>query len=92
MAQLPGMIFHDAPGENPFRELSQLLEGEPPGRYFDPEKLTELYETYYHPHAAFTGDALLRAWQQCGPPQHTARQCRSGLERARALLEHGAGS
>ncbi|HKA15055.1 MAG TPA: fused MFS/spermidine synthase [Myxococcota bacterium] len=89
MAQRPEMIFHDAPGENPFREVSELLEGEPPPRYVDAERLTALYETYYEPHAGFDPAALLRAWAQCGPPAHSAEECRRGAERARALLEKG---
>ena len=87
--QLPGRIFSGAPNANPFRELSQLMQGTPPPRYIDPEWLTRLYATYYRPHVPFDREALLRAWAQCGPPEHTADECRSGLERARALLDRG---
>ncbi len=89
LTQQPEMLFHDAPGENPFRELSELLEGDPPLRYVDPETLTALYQSYYEPHAPFDPAALLRAWAQCGPPQHSAQECERGARRARAMLERG---
>ena len=69
--------------------MSELLEGPPPPRYVDAEQLTALYAAYYEPHVGFSGDALLRAWAQCGPPAHSAGECRRGAERARALLDEG---
>jgi len=48
-----------------------------------------LYAAYYEPHVGFSGEALLRAWAQCGPPAHSAGECRRGAESARALLEKG---
>ena len=90
MTRRPGKIFHDAPGQNPFRELWEMLEGPAPDHYSDPETLTALYADYYVPHVAFDPAALLRAWDQCGPPEHSAEECRRGLERARGLLDHGA--
>ena len=83
------LLWNQWLGKNPFREVSELLEGPPPPRYVDAEQLTALYAAYYEPHVGFSGEALLRAWAQCGPPAHSAGECRRGAESARALLEKG---
>jgi hypothetical protein len=89
MTQQPGMIFAGTSAANPFRELSELLEGPPPPRYYDAEKLTALYRTYYQPQAPFDPSALERAWAQCGPPEHSAQECERGARNARAMLDGG---
>jgi hypothetical protein len=87
--QLPGRIFSGAPNANPFRELSQLLQGTPPPRYIDPEWLTRLYATYYRPHVPFDREALLRAWAQCGRPNTARTSVAAGSRARRALLDRG---